>query len=93
MGTEFIGRVDFLWKQYRTIVEVDGVMKYADPYRARTQLRRDQRLRQAGYEVVHFEWHDIVAAPEAVAASIRAAFRAGSQRRSSVSFGSSGSVA
>jgi hypothetical protein len=93
VGTQFIGRVDFLWKQYRTIVEVDGVMKYTDPYRARNQLRRDQRLRQAGYEVVHFEWHDIVATPEAVGASIREAFRAGSQRRSAGSAGSAGSVA
>lgn len=87
VGTEFIGRVDFLWAQYRTIVEVDGVMKYTDPYRARTQLRRDQRLRAAGYEVVHFEWGDIVSQPDAVAAAIRDAFRAGSQR------GSAGSVA
>ena len=86
-GTDFIGRVDFLWPQYRTIVEVDGVMKYTDPYRARAQLRRDQRLRAAGYEVVHFEWRDIVSEPDAVASAIRDAFRAGSQR------GSAGSVA
>jgi very-short-patch-repair endonuclease len=82
-GAKFIGRVDFLWEQYRTIVEVDGLMKYTDPYRARTQLRRDQRLREAGYEVVHFEWHDIVSEPDVVAASIRDAFRMGRQRRSS----------
>jgi Protein of unknown function (DUF559) len=86
-ATKFIGRVDFLWPQYRTIVEVDGVMKYSDPYRARTQLRRDQQLRTAGYEVVHFEWHDIESEPGLVAAAIREAFRTGSQR------GSSGSVA
>ena len=73
---EFIGRVDFLWEKYRTIAEVDGLIKYADPYRARAQLRRDQKLRDAGYEVVHLEWHDITSRPEATAASIRAAFRA-----------------
>jgi very-short-patch-repair endonuclease len=80
--SEFTGRVDFLWERYRTVVEVDGLMKYTDPYRARAQLRRDQKLRDAGYEVVHFDWHDITSRPEAVVAAIRAAFRAGSQRRS-----------
>jgi hypothetical protein len=34
----FIGRVDFYWKKYRTIAEVDGALKYADPSRARKQL-------------------------------------------------------
>jgi hypothetical protein len=82
-GSEFIGRVDFLWEKYRTIAEVDGLIKYADPYRARAQLRRDQKLRDAGYEVVHFDWRDITSRPDAVASAIRAAFRAGSQRRSS----------
>jgi very-short-patch-repair endonuclease len=77
---EFIGRVDFLWERYRTISEVDGLIKYTDPYRARAQLRRDQQLRDAGYEVVHFDWHNITSEPAAVAASMRAAFRLGSQR-------------
>jgi len=78
---EFIGRVDFFWERYRTIAEVDGAMKYADPYRARAQLRRDKRLREAGYEVVHFDWREITTEPDAVAASIRTAFRRASQRQ------------
>ena len=81
-GDEFIGRVDFLWRPYRTIAEVDGAIKYADPARARAQLRRDKKLREAGYEVVHFDWREINSDPAAVASSIRAAFRRGSQRRS-----------
>jgi Protein of unknown function (DUF559) len=84
-GDQFIGRVDFLWDKYATIAEVDGAMKYADPSRARAQLRRDKKLREAGYEVVHFDWREITTDPEAVAASIRAAFRRGGQRRSSAS--------
>ncbi len=80
-GDEFIGRVDFLWEKYKTIAEVDGAMKYTDPYRAKAQLRRDKKLRDAGYEVVHFDWREIMSDPDAVAASIRAAFRRGSQRR------------
>jgi predicted transcriptional regulator of viral defense system len=74
----FIGRVDFLWPEYRTIVEVDGLIKYKiDPARAREQLRRDSRLRRAGYEVEHFEWRDILEHPERVIAAIRAAFQRG----------------
>ncbi len=84
---EFIGRVDFLWEQYRTIAEVDGAIKYADPSRARAQLRRDKRLREAGYEVVHFDWREITEQPTEVAASIRAAFERGRQRRSPGSAG------
>jgi hypothetical protein len=75
---EVIGRVDFYWPRYKTIAEVDGAMKYDDdPSRARAQLRRDKRLREAGYQVVHFTWHEIMTQPAEVAASIRAAFRAG----------------
>jgi predicted transcriptional regulator of viral defense system len=76
-GDRVIGRADFFWKQFNTIAEVDGAMKYADPDRARQQLRRDADLRDAGFEVVHFTWQEITQAPEYVAASIRAAFARG----------------
>jgi hypothetical protein len=74
-SAEPIGRVDFYWKQYRTIAEVDGAIKYADPQRARAQLRRDSLFRDEGFEVVHFTWQQITQTPELVAASIRNAFR------------------
>jgi Protein of unknown function (DUF559)/Transcriptional regulator, AbiEi antitoxin len=72
-----IGRVDFCWEQYKTIAEVDGAMKYEDPARAKAQLRRDKKLREAGYQVVHFDWTEITTNPQQVAASIRAAFATG----------------
>jgi hypothetical protein len=71
------GRVDFYWRKYRTIAEVDGAIKYADPGRARAQLRRDSLLRDDGFEVVHFTWQQISQTPDQVAASIRKAFRRG----------------
>ena len=74
---EPIGRVDFYWRQYWTIAEVDGALKYADPGRARAQLRRDSMLREDGFEVVHFTWEQITRTPQAVAASIRSAFGRG----------------
>jgi Protein of unknown function (DUF559) len=54
-----IARADFLWREHRTIAEADGAMKYADADRARRQLRRDAELREAGFEVVHFTWHEL----------------------------------
>ena len=69
-----IGRVDFLWDEYATIAEADGALKYADPNRARQQLKRDAELRRAGYEVVHFTWHDLAANADQVVQWIRAAF-------------------
>jgi Protein of unknown function (DUF559) len=72
---DVIGRVDFLWRRYRTVGEADGAIKYETPARARTQLERDARLRAAGYEVVHFTWPDITRAPAQVVDSIQVAFR------------------
>lgn len=72
----FIGRVDFLWDEHRTIVEADGMGKYEDPQRAREQIRRDIRLREAGYKVVHFTWAELFSDPARVIARIRKAFAA-----------------
>ena len=72
-----VGRADFLWERFGTIGEADGAVKYGDPGSAMAQLRRDARLRAAGFEVVHFTWDDIVRTPGYVAASLRAAFRRG----------------
>jgi hypothetical protein len=76
---EPVGRVDFYWRKYRTIAEVDGAIKYADPQRAQAQLRRDSLLRDDGFEVVHFTWQQITQTPEHVALSIRKAFRRGAR--------------
>ncbi len=78
---EIIGRVDFLWRQHRTIAEADGAIKYTEPARALAQLKRDARLRAAGFEVVHFTWPEITRVPAQVAADIRTAFRYSGTRR------------
>jgi hypothetical protein len=71
---EFIGRVDFCWPEYRVIAEADGMAKYEDPRRAREQIMRDIRLRDAGYKVVHFTWAELFGTPDRVIGRIRAAF-------------------
>jgi predicted transcriptional regulator of viral defense system len=87
VGNEYdeLARADFLWPQFSTIAEADGALKYADPDRARQQLWRDARLREAGFEVVHISWREITRYPENVAASIRAAFERGLALRNSPS--------
>ena len=74
-----VARVDFYWRQYRTVAEVDGTAKYANPERARAQLARDSLLRDDGFEVVHFSWRQITETEEQVAAAIRTAFRRGAR--------------
>jgi predicted transcriptional regulator of viral defense system len=80
-----LGRVDFYWKAHSTIAEADGAIKYSDPSRAQQQLQRDDYLRQAGFQVVHFTWQQLHANPAQVLQSIRAAFaQAAALRRASI---------
>lgn len=71
-----IGRVDFLWEDQRTIAEADGMGKYEEEGRAGEQIRRDIRLREAGYKVVHFTWAEIFGEPARVVDRIHTAFAA-----------------
>lgn len=73
---EFIGRVDFYWPQYQTIAESDGMAKYADPGRARYQIKRDILLREAGNKVVHFTWDEVFNRESALVERVRTAFAA-----------------
>ena len=79
VGNEFdeLARVDFLWREFNTIAEADGAIKYADPDNARQQLWRDARLHEAGFQVVHITWNEITRYPDNVAVALRAAFRRG----------------
>jgi hypothetical protein len=69
-----VGRADYYWPRYRTIAEADGAIKYANPGKAIAQLDRDARLRDEGYEVVHFTWWEITTIPHQVVERIQAAF-------------------
>lgn len=70
---EVVGRVDFLYRKQRTIVEFDGMLKYATPEDVRAEKIREDRLRALGYEVVRLTWADLQH-PDRVRAKIRAAF-------------------
>jgi predicted transcriptional regulator of viral defense system len=69
-----IGRVDFLWEDQRTVGEADGMVKYEEAGREGAQIRRDIRLRDASYKVVHFTWAELFGEPARVIARFRGAF-------------------
>lgn len=59
---KLVGRVDFLFRTCRTIVEFDGLVKYggADGRQALIdEKRREDALRSLGYQVVRLTWRDL----------------------------------
>lgn len=70
---EFVGRVDFLFKEQRTIVEFDGLAKYAERSDLVREKAREDALRALGYTVVRITWADL-AKPAVVRAKIMQAF-------------------
>jgi hypothetical protein len=68
-----VGRVDFLFRSRRTIVEFDGLLKYTSPEVLRREKLREDRLRALGYEVVRLTWADL-ADPVRVHRLLTAAF-------------------
>jgi len=68
--------VDFLWRDQRLVVEVDGW----DAHRTRSAFEedraRDAPLAVLGYGVVRFTWRQLTGDPAAIARSIRALLRA-----------------
>jgi len=83
---EQYGEVDFLWEEFNVIGEADGLGKYEPDARrsvrdkVRAEKRREERLGDAGYEVVRWGWEDANNPPR-LAGRIRAAFVRGSERR------------
>lgn len=75
-----IGRVDQYWERYRTVAEADGALKYTSPADLFAEKRREDRLREAGFEVVRYTWDEILRTPEVVIARILAAFDRAARR-------------
>jgi hypothetical protein len=78
----FVGRVDLLWEEHRTVAEFDGRVKYGVPETGGSgrgdevlwrEKRREDRLREAGYEVVRVVWADLFDA-RTLSARVRRAF-------------------
>jgi hypothetical protein len=74
-------RVDHLWKAHRTVAEADGAVKYASAADLFAEKRREDRLRDAGYEVVRYTWDDALYSPGLLAVRVRRAFERAARRR------------
>jgi very-short-patch-repair endonuclease len=63
--------VDFLWRDRRLIVELDGW----DSHRIRSAFeedrRRDAHLKLLGFDVIRFTWRQVVHDGRAVAETVR----------------------
>ncbi len=76
-----IGRVDHYWEAHRTIAEADGARKYADSVALFAEKEREDRLREAGFEVVRYTWDEAWRRPEMLAARVRRAFGRAAERQ------------
>jgi very-short-patch-repair endonuclease len=72
-GPDWSYRVDLCWPKHRVIAEADGLAKYNTRNDLARQFERDRLLRDAGYQVIHFTWHELIRTPEVVIGRIRAA--------------------
>ncbi|MBA3523731.1 MAG: hypothetical protein H0T85_04095 [Geodermatophilaceae bacterium] len=76
----FIGRADMFWRELGVVGEVDGRVKYTQPYPDRApeeilwaEKRRMERMQAAGLEVVGWTAAEMLASPGAVVGRIYAA--------------------
>jgi very-short-patch-repair endonuclease len=63
--------VDFVWRDARLIVEVDGYAYHRSPSAFESDRERDVNLEAAGWTVLRFTWAQITRRPEWVGAALR----------------------
>jgi hypothetical protein len=68
---QWIGRVDFVWRAARLIVEVDGAEFHDGLLDRQHDAERDERLAATGWTVLRLRWADVVDSPDQVAATLR----------------------
>jgi very-short-patch-repair endonuclease len=62
--------VDFVWREARLIVEVDGYRHHRSPSQFETDRERDVVLTLAGWHVLRFTWIQLTTRPAWVAAAV-----------------------
>lgn len=68
---KLIGRVDFLFREQRLVVECDGRRRH-DPEDARERDRvRDNELERAGWRLLRVTWSDVMHHPDSVISLVR----------------------
>ena len=73
-------RPDFLWRQRRLIVEIDGRRYHARRAAFEHDRRRDRRLRLLGYETVRYAAREVARTPADVTTEVAALLAAASGR-------------
>jgi REase_MTES_1575/Transcriptional regulator, AbiEi antitoxin len=63
--------VDFVWREHRVVVEVDGYRYHRAPSRFESDRERDVMLTVAGWEVLRFTWTQLTTRPAWVAAAVK----------------------
>ena len=58
--------VDFLWRERRLVVELDGYAYHSDRMSFEADRRRDRELAARGYVVLRFTYREVIEAPERV---------------------------
>jgi very-short-patch-repair endonuclease len=64
--------VDFLWRERRLVVEVDGWESHRTRSAFEEDRARDARLKLLGYDVVRFTWRQVALDGPSVAKTLRA---------------------
>ncbi len=73
LGTRdrWVGRVDFVWRFWKVIVEVDGTQHRA-PLDRRADRERDAAFGGEGWTIIRVTWWELVHEPESVVARLQA---------------------
>ncbi len=72
-------RVDFLWREYRTVGEADGKVKYTDSNVVWEEKLRQEDIADLGFELVRWTW-EIDKHPERVVQRVERALRRATSR-------------
>jgi very-short-patch-repair endonuclease len=62
--------VDFLWREAKIVVEIDGYRFHGTRQAFERDRRRDAKLAAAGYRVIRFTWRELIDHPYAVVARL-----------------------
>jgi very-short-patch-repair endonuclease len=74
-GEEWIGRVDFYFRDARLVVEVDSDLFHAEALDAAADRRRDEAFRGAGFAVVRITEEDLRERPSLVGSRVMVALQ------------------
>jgi very-short-patch-repair endonuclease len=65
-------RADFLWREQRLIVELDGRESHATVLAFESDRARDRALSVAGWRVIRITWRQLIEEPDRLAADLYA---------------------